>query len=272
MAFSLPASLDARLVADAVFSRAYDALVPEERAVIKTAIARMAAVCGAEDVVAGQCAVSMRQGFRLHRSFRPASWAVVLWDGAYAGPGRVLAALLPAILAGVSPVVACRVRGDASPFPEALLAALELAGQELVADAGPEEAVAFVEACCKADPRGRLVLLGRDPAFGDICRFAAEYGTPALWYAAPVRIGIAAASFATPLSHDHLRFAQPDAEVIPFEGDVSQGNCTAVFCAEEAVPAYCDAVPLVLSPGNEAYWAWPGLGRGFFRESGQGIV
>lgn len=271
MAFTFPGDCDASLVADAAFAQAYDALASEERAAIKTAIARMAAVHGTEEAVLARSSGSMRQGFCLHTSSRPASWAVVLWDGAYAGPVRVCAALVPAMLAGVPNIMACRIRGEGAPFPRPLLAALELAGQELVADAPPEDAAGFVARCCEADPRGRLVLLGRNPVFSTISSLAAEHGTPALRYAAPVRIGIAAASFARPVSDDCLRFAQPDAALIPFEGDASRGGFTAIFCAESTVAEYLDAAPLVLSPGHEAYWAWPGLGRAFYRETGHGL-
>jgi hypothetical protein len=152
-----------------------------------------------------------------------------------------------------------------------LLAALELAGQELVADASAEDAVGFVARCFDADPRGRVVLLGRDPAFSKIGRLAAERGTPALWYAAPVRIGIAVSSFAEPAPTRLLCFAQPDAALVPFEGEAPRDDFAAVFCAEGAVAAYLDAASLVLSPGHEAYWSWPSLGCGFFRETSLGV-
>ncbi|SBV97474.1 conserved hypothetical protein [uncultured delta proteobacterium] len=271
MAFTFPGDCDANLVADAAFAAAYDALAPEERAAVKTAIARMAAVHGTEDAVSGRCSRVMRQGFRLHAASRPAPWAVVLWDEAYAGPTRVLAALVPAMLAGVPDILACRVRRDGAPFPQPLLAALELAGQELVMDASPEDAAGFVTRCCEADPRGRLVLLGRDPVFETISRLAAERGTPVLRYAAPVRIGIPAGSVARPAPGDGLCFAQPDADLISFEGEASPGAFAAIFCAEGSAAEYLEAAPLVLCPGNEAYWAWPGLGRDFYRETSLGL-
>lgn len=274
MAFTFPGDCDANLVADAAFAAAYDALAPEERAAVKTAVARMAAIHGTEDAVTGRSSHVMRQGFRLHAASRPASWAMVLWDGAYAGPTRVLAALVPAMLAGVPNVLACRIRRDGAPFPGPLLAALELAGQELVMDASPEDAAGFVARCCDTDPRGRLVLLGRDPVFETLSRLAAERGTLALRYAAPVRIGIPAAPplpGARPASGEALCFAQPDAALVPFEGDAPPEGLAAIFCAEGSAPAYLDAAPLVLCPGNEAYWAWPGLGRDFYRETSHGL-
>ena len=271
MAFAFPGLIDASLVADAAFGGAYDALAPEERAVIKTAIARMVAGEAPPHDTGVHGVRTLRQGFSLHAATHPAPWALVLWDSAYAGPTRVLAALLPAMLAGVPNILACRVAGGGRVFPRPLLAALELAGQELVADCGPETAATLAARCCGDNAAGRLVLLGRETVFDQIARVAAEHGTPALRYAAPVRIGIAASSFAAPVLDDHLRLAHPDAALVPFEGDAARGQFSAIFCSAESVPAYLGAAPLALCPGNEAYWAWPGLSSGFFRETDLGI-
>ncbi|MCC8193064.1 MAG: histidinol dehydrogenase [Deltaproteobacteria bacterium] len=267
MAFAFPDRINDRLVPDDVFAEAYDVLTPGERAVIKTAIARMAAVRGVAHSASRRAATDMRQGFSLHESRGPVAWTVVLWDEAYAGPARVLAALVPAMLAGVPDILTCRVVRDGTPFPKPVLAALELAGQELAAECGPEDALDLAAHCCGQNARGRLILLGRDAVYADIGRIAAERDTPLLRYGAPVRIGIAASTFAAPVSNDSLRLAHPDAALVPFEGDAAQGAFSAVFCAEAAVPGYLGSAPLVLTPGNEAYWSWPGLSRNFFVET-----
>ncbi len=274
MAFAFPDSLDAFLIPDEAFGDAYDSLSAEERAVIKTAVARMAEVHGNGRTVSARSEKSMRQGFLLHQAVRPAPWAVVMWDASFAGPTRALAALVPAMLAGVPNILACRLADPgAGPgaFPKPLLATLELAGQELVAEFPPDAALSFIARCCETEAGGSLVLLGNGETFGTIARLASGRGTALRHLAAPVRIGIAASSFSRPVSNDRLRFAQPDAALVPFEGDAAQGGFAAVFCSEEAVPAYLGAAPLVLSPGNEGYWAWHGLGCDFFRETSQGI-
>lgn len=270
MAFAFPGMVESRLVADGAFAEAYGAVAPEERAVIKTGIARMAAVYGPAEARETHSVTASRDGFRLSTDSRPVPWAVIMWDGAYPGATRVLAALLPAMLAGVPEILACRVGGDGE-FPKPLLAAMELAGQELVADCSPEDAADIAALCGAADSGGRLVLLGRNAAFDRIVAAALERGTEVRRYAAPVRIGIAASSFATPSLDDFLRFAHPDAALVPFEGDAAQGNFSAVYCAERAVPEYIGRAPLVLCPGNEGFWRWPGVGRDFYRAQSLGI-
>lgn len=275
MAFAFPGTIEPRLVADGAFGEAYDALAAGERSVLKTAIARMAAVQGTADAGEKRSSSAMRQGFRLYEDERPAPWVLVMWDGAYVSPSRVLAALIPAMLAGVSEIMACRVTDGpglgAGAFPAPVLAALELGGQELVAACGTEEALALIAHCCGEDSRGRLVFLGADRVFERAARLAAAHGTPCRHMAGPVRIGIATSSFTRPVSTDHLRLAHPDAVFVPFEGGVAEGGFSAVFCAEEAVPDYLGSAPLVLSPGNEAYWHWPDVCRDFFRVTSQGI-
>lgn len=270
MAFAFPGMVESRLVADGVFAKAYDAVTPAERAVIKTGIARMAAFFGPVEGVETHSVTTLREGFCLHADSRRAPWAVVMWDGAYAGAMRVLAALVPAMLAGVTDILACRVGGGGA-FPQPLLAAMELAGQELVADCSPEDAAEIAALCGAADTGGRLVLLGRNAAFDRIAAAALERGTDVRRYAAPVRIGIAASTFVTPSLDDTLRFVHPDAALVPFEGDAAQGNFSAVYCAENAVPQYLGRTPLVLCPGNEGFWRWPGVDRNFYRAQSLGI-
>ena len=271
MAFAFPCWIDNFLVADDVFAQAYDACSPEQRAVFKTAIARTAAVCGVGDARVFQSQSRMRQGFSCHSLSHPAPWVVLVWDGAYASPARVLAALVPAMLAGVPNILACRVVRDGTPFPQSILAALELAGQERVMECRPEDVQTLVAACCGTDARGRLILLGRDDVFGDVSSLAAEMGTLTLRYGAAVRIGLALPSSAEPLSEASLRFAHPDAAFEPFTENAT-GRFSAVFCAPAAVQENLNAAPLVLSPGEEGYWAWNGLSLGFFMETAQGIA
>ena len=270
MSFAFPVSLDEFLVADAAFGAAYDAVSPEERAVIKAAVARMAIVQEKAEALSRYSVTMVRQGFTLHERTCPVSWTVVLWDAAYAGPTRVLAALMPAMLAGVPNILACRI-GDHGEFPAPLLAALELAGQELVAECAPGVALDIVRACCEADGRGRVVCLGQEAVLGEAVRLAASFGVPAYHMASPVRVGIAASSFSEPMQDTYIRFVHPDGALVPFEEDAVNGIFSAVFCAEEHVVNFLGSAPLILSPGNEGYWAWPGLGTVFFRETSMGL-
>lgn len=270
MAFAFPDMVDARQVADDAFAAAYDSLAAGERAVVKAGIARMAAVAGDAAPVETSSTTCMRQGFYLHEQSRPASWAAIFLDEGFASPARLLAALLPAILAGVPEILVCRT-ADGGEFPAPLLAALELAGQETVVQCSPDEILTLLAECCNADSRGRLVFLGGASVFDRAAAMARENGTPVRHFAGPVRIGIAASSFGEPVCNDHLRFAHPDAAFVSFEGDAAKGDFAAVFCANEAVPGFLGSAPLVLTPDNEAFWHWPGVDTAFYRARSLGV-
>lgn len=272
MAFAFPGWVEDKFVPDAVFGAAYDMQTAEERAYLKTAIARTAAAYGGPDVPATSGVRVMRQGFCLQERVRPADWALIMWDGAYAGPTRVLAAILPAMLAGVPHILACRVMpqpGTASEaaFSPSILAALELAGQELVAELTPEEALTLVTECSANRERGRVVLLGESDYLVPVGREAARCGVPLRRLAHPVRIGIDASSvpqeFAEP-PYGVLQPLHPDAHFIPLNGPGEGGLCT-VLASDEAAFAHMAHTPLVLTPGHEACWVWPDLCMDFFR-------
>lgn len=272
-----PTWLDARLVPDAAFGAAYDAVRPEERGLLKTAIARIIAAqteCACPEIVSGQTVRTMRQGFVVHEHHAPAAWAVVFWDAAYAGPSRILAALLPALLAGVPDVLACRVtpETDTSSFSAPVLAALELAGQEAAACLAPQDAARLVHDCCGVSARGRVVFLGGGDELRPPAAAALRHGVPVRHMAAPVRIGHDERSLPPgALAPDGaLRFAHPDAELAPFAA--GESGLAALFCGEESLSRHLGAAPLVLCPGQEMCWVWADLDSAFFREKSRGFA
>lgn len=275
MPFSFPDWLEARLVSDAAFGNAYDALAPEVRAHIKTAIARIAAVCGSPDALQNRSARFMRQGFQFYEATRPVDWAVVFWDGEYAGPTRILAALLPALLAGVPNVLACRVAPkNSESFPPAVLASLELAGQESAAELSPEEAVALAEHCCRSPWRGRVALLGGASYLAPVALAAQNAGTLLRHKTENVRIAIDAGSLPGDYvtePHGMLRFAQPDAAfaLVPpqKERGAAETGFSAVLCGENAARNLLCRFPLVLTPGHEACWIWSDMDMAFYQET-----
>lgn len=276
MEFAFPAVLEVHLVADAAFAAAYDALCPEDRGHLKSSIARTVAAqgyCACPEVSARSSSQAMRQGFVLYERLAPADWAVFFLDAAYAGPVRVLAALLPAVLAGVPNILVCRVapQGKTGSFPAPVLAGLELAGQELVAEMSPEEANFFLRACCGLDARGRAVLLGGDACLDVLADVAGKHGLPLRRAAGPVRIGVDEQSLPPGAASlgNVLRFAHPDASFVSHA--TGGGTFSAIYCGENAVPRHLGSAPLVIAPGQETCWEWPDIDVAFFRERSRGF-
>lgn len=263
MDFCFPSCTGQRCLSDEAFGRAYDELTAAERAYIKTAITRCIAALGScacpESPVTSSRRI-MRQGFSLQEEVRPADWALILWDGRYSGWVRILAALLPAILAGVPNILACRLAlPGAAPFPAGVLASMELAGQEQVAEMGRDEALVLLAECVRQSASGRVVLLGEDKNLDALASEAARLGLPVRRKAAPVRIAVEE-GLLSPL----LRFAHPDLTFLPLNAVYTP--FTAVFCSEATARNYAGHVPLVLTPGMEIFWTWRDTDVAFFQE------
>lgn len=173
-----PEEWDAWRLADAVLEAAYEATPPEERARIKSTLALAQAVYREQPAAVAERVVPAGSGYGYTRRALPAPWALLLLGPGAPSPVRVAAAIMPAHLAGV-PLLAAMWTGSGRA-PDALLAALELAGVEHVfappappsahplasaaASAGLESALAALNAWSGAATMpGRLLLLDAGP-------------------------------------------------------------------------------------------------------------
>lgn len=260
---------DAHRLDDALFAAAYDALNGRERASLKKCIARLHRVWG-ERPEAQSATRRYAEGFCLTENRAPAAFALIACPVDCASPAALLAALLPALLAGVRTLLPCFIRpenGDAhaqksSPAPKKgravsslpgappgalpgllpdapLLAALELAGVE---EAFCLDAAQLADCLATLGPeavRGRLLLLGQ----ANFCRKAASQA---------LSVGLVCRALPAPPLYFSLersaaseqRFA-PAAAVPPHEADES-------------------LLTVALDQEHEDVWIWPDLGPDWF--------
>ncbi len=269
-----PDWLEQTLIADEAFAAAYATVDAAHRAELKLAVARLAACFGEVPAAAEDAMRSMRQGFHLRETKQRADFACILWDEESAGPTRLLAALMPAVLAGVPHILACRVHGGrASAFPAPVLAALELAGQELTADCGMDALRDLAEhlgGLRRQGRTGRIVALGQNRFTADVAAMALEASIPARLCPGRVCIGIDGNSLPPAYAahpYGKLAFAHPDAFFVPAD-DMEAGELSAVFCAFDAAQSWLARCPLVLTPGHESCWLWPDITPDFFMNRG----
>ncbi|MGE4194743.1 MAG: hypothetical protein AB7E51_15255 [Pseudodesulfovibrio sp.] len=271
--FSFPDSLDGFLVDDELFARAYGESADRERAWMKTCIARLYEWYGPRRDRAGRIAESWRSGLESVRAHEPVDFAVVLIGGGFASPARLLASLVPSLACGVEHVLVVRVDGEGD-FPSSLLTGMELAGQELVAAMGKDDVLSLLRTLAEAGRSGAVVdLAGLD----DPCP---EQGRVA-WYR-PVLDGKAAVFMEDGATFDleALAFSHPGSEFVLYGADVDLpagfvrgGGGEASFLNAVTDVAYApfalagealEAARLVLGPGQEGCWVWPGLHPEFF--------
>lgn len=170
---------------DAALEAAYEATPPEERARIKSTLALVQAVHRERPALAEESVLPAGAGYGYTRRALPAPWALLLLGPGVPSPVRVAAAIMPAHLAGV-PLLAAMWTGSGRA-PDALLAALELAGVEH-AFAPPAAAtdLSCALAALNAWPGtattpGRLLLLDAGPIPPERARGAERAAAVPIW-------------------------------------------------------------------------------------------
>ena len=271
-----PADLEEFLVPDTLFADAYAQTSDRERSGYKLAIARLAACLGEKRYDRSRLAEFLRQGSVLLEFRCPVLWAMVVWDETVESPSRILAALMPAVFADVAHVLACRAvsaesKSHIQPLSFSVLSALELAGQEAVADM-PAAALAPLLTQVAAQGCGRLVLLGDSVWSGSLALEAMRLHIPVWNATAQARIGIAPfPPGAAGPDYDLLAQAQPDAHVFSVRNFGEAAGVSAIVCDPSAAGEWLEHAPLVLTPGHESCWLWPDLSLDFFQEKRQAL-
>lgn len=254
-------------VDDAAFAAAYEAVPDVRRARLKEQVARLCAVCDAPDHLATPAeegrSLAWPGGARTLQHSRPAPLAVVALGPGFTAPSRLLAALVPARLAGVEELVV--VGPDAAPFTDGLLVAMELAGVDQALSAAPKTLDQTLEKLT-ADlhvTQARLVCLERP----------APTHVHGVWAAPqPPRLGLVRPEV---FDAEALAFCHGSAPESLAGLDQAEG-CDAVFAPRELLGGApgqwpsADALAgngprLLFTEGYESAWDWPGLGPAFFR-------
>lgn len=270
-------------VPDAVFARAYDGLDAVRRAWIKKTVAQVHALVGPMADPLQERHTGHRQGFGSRSLTRPLDCAVLFLDDTCVSAPQAVAAAVPMLLSGVPNPCAVRVQGGA-PQADDVLAALELAGLETVFHLDEACARRFMTLLVEG---GSTVALfqGQGQAL-DSLRTAAGYAAPPLrlWRPFAVeRVGVLAGAgrqwdWAT------LGWAHGCAAVDVYGARTAipglppgarrrpgglrallDGGYPVVYVPGEHLDAALGAAPLVLGPGQEGCWVWPGLDARLFQ-------
>ena len=246
--FSFPDWLDEHAVDDARMGEAYESLDAQSRSALKACIARLHRIWG-ESPDLSRSLSCPRQGFCLEREDRPAEAAVIACAADYRHPAAFLAAIMPAVLAGVRELLPAFVLPAASAGRESLpaaplLAALELAGVERAVILDEEAALSLVREL--RPERSRLLLLGEKP-FGERLILHAH------------NAGLACRSFfQAPLYwSERLNRAEPLASA----AEKTPGGPKGGPCASGEASDY----PVRLDADHENLWIWPDLEPNWFR-------
>lgn len=269
----LPSWLDAVRQPDEKQAAAYEACPSDFRASLKTAIAFTFHLWGESASRFETRLENSHSGFVHTLSCRPAAWTLALLSPGYLSPARFIAAILPAILAGVGKILVASL--DAAPS-SALCAAVELAGLEdmFIFPSGTDDIPRLIRELHAQHPDGRVLLFpsaANEESGISIARQTAKELKIHLWRDDPVpRLSLIPPSGKNGAGekHEHIlrrdivAWAHGDAEIL----DREEYGIAAHFVQEYA-DAFPDsqAPPLSFGPGLEACWIHPFLTPEYFR-------
>ncbi len=258
-------------VADAAFAAAYARVSDRHRSLIKTGLAGVYAACGGPMPVNRRESVGLGHDLGLTRLDAPLDFAVVVCGRSFASPARLAAAVIPALCARVPEVAAVRV---GNRWPRPLLVALELCGVETACQVGSRSLPGLWDALA-ARGHGAVVFLDGVSPPADVAGlrlFSARVrGRAGIFPGPDAAFDREALAFA----HPDLAFGVHGAADAPAEGpfQAAPGSLAAagglgydaVYVGRDRLEQALDVAPLVLGPGRETFWLWPGLSPEAFR-------
>lgn len=256
----LPDWLEARRPDDGLYADAYEGTPAELRALLKTAIAFSFHRWTNMDGEKNETRSCSRSGFCHSESSRSADWVLAVLGSGFASPARLLAALVPAVIAGTGRIL---IVSEAS-FTPSICTALELAGLEdsfvMEGDCLP----GLYEDLRSLSPDGRIVFFpdaesSISPAQKALMHATALDGMPRLRDLPAPRI--LSLHDASSEAEKRLFWLHPDAEIFR---EAASGLRAAFVPDAEACPSHTAAsAPFICGPGMEA--CWPGPSPEFYR-------
>lgn len=259
---------------DELFARAYQDTPDEKRAWLKTCIARLYDWYGPRKDVFGESTLHWAAGFETRTQYEAVDFAVVLFDGSLLSPARLLAALVPALAAGVKNVLAVRVT-NGSPWRKAVLTGLELAGQELVVDMTDIQARRLFNELRESNRKGAVTVLGPKAAVIKSSELQAasriSFWRPrfsraaSIWLEDVDTFDLEMLAFVHPDMVFSVFGAEPElpADNFSYEGDGFDDFLEAImdvaYLPAERADLALKKARLVLGPGQEGCWVWPDL-------------
>lgn len=260
--YPYPAWLEAHVIPDAPIAAAYEAVGAENRAVLKKTIACLHALWGEQPPFCERMR-AFGQGFGVQEQAQPAPYALFLIEASYPHPTSLVAALMPALLAGVERILPCFIMdanveqnaesrqfpqhpglhaavtfggGASAAFPApGLLAALELAGVEKSFAVTGEAVTSLLPELMENLGTGRLVYLGLNCLAEDTAAYVVQKNIPCMHFPGTPAYLAQEAAFAA-----------------------QQGQDSPNGPAE-------DTPLLMLGPEYENIWVWPQLGPEWFQ-------
>ena len=255
--FEFPEWLQDYQIEDEFFGEAYEATLPAQRAWLKKTIAQVYGVNSPEAPSKTWNVNTWRGGFETEVSTTPLEWTLLLLDEKSVSPVRILAALVPALAAGVKNVLVVFC-GDGE-ISQSVLAGFELAGQEEVVKLPQEKVDELIPSIINCGVDGAVLDLRGNSDF-------LSHGSGVHYWRVPEISSISVCKDEDSPDMDVLAFVHPDVEFVEVDEDsLEEVESGAAVVPAELVGDALLSSNIVLAHGQEGCWIWNGFNSSFFK-------
>lgn len=257
MPAELPDWLDECRISSILSGNAYESTPAPFRAAIKTGIALTWFYFSPKAPRLDIQLENSHLGFSCRTITRPVDWTVIIFPPEFSAAARIAAAASLASVADVEVILAVCVAGEPT---QPVLAALELCGIEDVFSLQAEKIPALLAEMEASNSCGSIIILHD----GQLASLAAVIASacPRLYEEKKppnIAVGGDGAFSGELLAFCHGNYVcNPDMRVDAFFG---------IYEPEDYRSGIDESAPLLVNPGCEGFWLFPGLGLEFFQQS-----
>ncbi|WP_027722741.1 hypothetical protein [Maridesulfovibrio zosterae] len=255
--FIFPEWLQEYHITDDVFADCYESTLPAQRAWLKKTIAQSYAVNSPEAPQKTWTVNTWRGGFETEISVSPLDWTVLLLDKGSVSAVRILAALSPALAAGIQNILVVFV-GDGD-IAQSVLTGFELAGQEDVVKLSKSDLAELFCYLKDSSACGAILDLRSAPE-------GISYDAKFRYWQAPNISSIYCYKDEELPVIEVLNFAHPDIDLIEVNEDTFEDiSGEVIVVPAELVGEALNNFKIVLTYGQEGCWIWNNFGSWFFK-------
>lgn len=279
--FDFPDWLEEFIVDEQEFVRSYNHISPLYRTLIKKDIAQIINWYGLDRIKEVAKEYFFQQGFYFVRVIKPKTWALTFLDPRLTSPSLLLAAVLPAKLAGVKNIGLIRLKGESSEddWPQRQLLALELAGVENVYSLTQKDAERLIRELSEKNIDLSLINLGwteisfplslfRNKHISLYCPWIPQKG--GVWFKNDLNFDWQTLEFFFP--ELELSFWNQEKDNQPAKEKKGKADWDhfleqefdVLFLDKTDIDQLATQIPIILGPGEEFFWLWPELELNFF--------
>ncbi len=256
--------VDQYAVEDDEFGKAYEAISPKERAVIKKSIAQLFDFYLKTSLIEG-LALKFKRGFNLSLNSFPCKWGVILAHSR-SNPSQIIAASVLAIMSEVENLFFVQTRERERKINELTLLGLELSGCNLAYLIPIKEIKKFLLNLLEKSPYGFLIVVGDDSFLVKIRKNIRDLGFFKCFF-----LNVCKKAFLIPEEEfdiDLIKRFNPylDIKILKNIDKIDINSFEVGYISKDWRSKIPKKISYIFGPGQEGFWFWRELTPFMLRE------